>query len=71
MRIEQTVAKALENVNGDRYLLSLVISKRANELEQGAEPLVAVDKKKDKLTDIALKELAEGVVNFEALIDKV
>lgn len=62
MRLEKITAKALEKVNFDRYLLSLAVAKRANELISGAEPLIDVDVKKMKYTDIALMEIAEGLI---------
>jgi len=65
MRLEKIAAKALERVNFDRYLLSVVVAKRANELANGAEPLVDVDIKKTKYTDIAIMEIAEGLIKIE------
>ena len=70
MRLEQLMAKVLEKVNNDRYLLSLAISARAKRLSEGEEPLVNVDKKNYKFTDIALMELAEGKIDIEGLVDK-
>ena len=65
MRLEKIAAKALENVGYDRYLLSIAVAKRANELASGKEPLVDVDIKKLKYTDIALMEVAEGKLKIE------
>ncbi len=65
MRLEKIAAKALENVGYDRYLLSTAVAKRANELALGKEPLVNVDVKKYKYTDIALMEIAEGKLKIE------
>jgi DNA-directed RNA polymerase subunit omega len=67
MRIEKITAKALENVNFDRYLLASAVGKRAEELAAGAQPLVELDPKKSKYADIALLEIAEGkiIVNLE------
>jgi len=45
MRIEQINALALEKTNYDRYLLSQAISKRVQELLNGAKPLVELPKK--------------------------
>ena len=67
MRLEKTAAKALEKANFNRYLLSAAVSKRANELAAGAAPLVDMDTKKFKYTDIAITEIAEGVVKIEGL----
>ena len=60
MRLEKIVAQALQHVNNDRYLLAKAIGKRANELSSGSAPLVDMDIKKAKATDIALVEIAEG-----------
>jgi DNA-directed RNA polymerase subunit omega len=67
MRIEKITAKALENVNFDRYLLASAVGKRAEELAAGAQPLVDLDPKKYKYADVALLEIAEGkiTVNLE------
>lgn len=60
MRLEKIIAEALKNVDNDRYLLAKAVGKRANELSKGATPLVDMDIKKSKATDIALSEIAEG-----------
>lgn len=69
MRTEKITAKAMEKLDGDRYKLSLVVAKRADQLSSGAEPLISVDKNKVKFVDIALMEVAEGKVGLEALVD--
>ncbi len=67
MKIEKLTALALEKVNYDRYLLAAAIGKRASAIASGATPLVDMDVKVDKFTDIALVEIAKGkiVVNNE------
>lgn len=70
MRTEKITAKALKRLNGDRYKLSLVVSKRADELSSGEKPLVNVDANKMKVCDIAILEVAEGKVGLDCLIDK-
>lgn len=40
MRSEQIITKALEKVGDDRYKLSLIVAKRAEELGAGATALV-------------------------------
>jgi len=66
VRLEQIAAKALENMNHDRYLLSKVIGKRAEELNNGATPLIeGVDIKTHKATDIAIMEIAENRLKVE------
>ncbi len=70
MRSEKITARALERLGGDRYKLSLVVSKRADELSSGQKPLVNLDPNKVKLTDIAIMEVAEGKIGLDALVDK-
>jgi len=67
MKIEKLTARALERVDFDRYLLAASVGKRANEIANGSAPLVAMDPKLEKFTDIALVEIAEGkiVINSE------
>jgi len=67
MRTEQLTAKALEKVDYDKYLLANAVGKRAEEIASGAKPLVDVDPKIVKHTDIALQEIAEGklIVSLE------
>ena len=68
MKIEKLTARALERVDFDRYLLAVAVGKRAEEIAAGATPLVDMDPKVDKFTDIALVEIAEGkiIVSDEA-----
>ena len=67
MRGEAIASKALEKVNGDRYLLSNILFARIDELSRGAAPLVNKDVKKDKLSDIALLEVAEGKISLDKI----
>ena len=67
MRVEEIASKALEKVNGDRYLLSNILFARIDELSRGAAPLVNKDVKKDKLSDIALLEVAEGKISIDKI----
>ncbi|MEA3490862.1 MAG: DNA-directed RNA polymerase subunit omega [Campylobacterota bacterium] len=68
MRVEKMTAKALENVNFDRYLLASAVGKRAAELANGAQPLIDFDPRRVKYADIALQEIAEGkiIVSLES-----
>lgn len=52
-----TVEDCLDNVK-NRFELVLVASKRARQLDNGAEPLVAWEN--DKTTVVALREIALG-----------
>lgn len=63
MRIEEIVAKALERTGGDRYVLSNLVFARSKELSNGAKPLIDdVDLKVHKLSDIAMREIAEDKI---------
>ncbi len=57
-----TVEDCLDNVE-NRFELVLLASKRARQLEKGAEEFVP--RGKDKVTVIALREIAEGHVTNE------
>lgn len=61
-RIEEIITKALERVNGNRYQLSLMVAKRAEQLSMGKENLLDIDTRKMKFSDIALREIAEGKI---------
>jgi len=62
MKLEKLTARALERLHFDRYLLAVAVGKRAEEIAAGATPLVNMDPKIDKFTDIALVEIAEGKI---------
>ncbi len=64
MRMEEINAKALEYSDGDRYLLSVAVNKRVDELFQGAKPLLDLDIKKVRPVDIALREISEGLIKI-------
>lgn len=68
-RTEEITAKALALVGQDRYKLVMLVSKRAEQLSNGAEPLIKADKNKQKFTDIALLEIAEGKVKLDSITD--
>jgi len=61
-----TVEDCLENVD-NRFQLVLIASKRAREISNGAEPLVPEEN--DKPTVIALREIAEGLIDA-SILDK-
>jgi len=67
MRIEQINAKALEKVNYDRYLLSQAVARRVNELLNGSKPLIDLPKKNMQLTEIAILEIAEGLIKVKEI----
>ncbi|TVQ88061.1 MAG: DNA-directed RNA polymerase subunit omega [Chromatiaceae bacterium] len=59
-----TVEDCLDHVD-NRFDLVLVASRRARQLAQGVEPLVAWQN--DKPTVVALREIAEGLIKPETL----
>jgi DNA-directed RNA polymerase subunit omega len=63
-----TVEDCLEHVD-NRFQLVLVATKRARQLAVGHDPLVPRDNDKD--TVIALREIAEGKVTKEILVEPV
>jgi len=68
MRLEEILAKALEKVGNDRYILSVAVGQRADELSKGAKPLIEGSETKNmKYTDIAIKEIASGVLKIDGL----
>jgi len=59
-----TVEDCLDNVE-NRFELVLVASKRAREIAMGADAMVEIDN--DKPTVLALREIAEGLVDASIL----
>ena len=55
-----TIEDCLDNVD-NRFQLVLIASKRARQISMGADPLVPIDN--DKPTVIALREIAQGLVD--------
>ena len=63
-----TVEDCLDHVD-NRFGLVLIAAKRARQLAIGADPLVPVDN--DKPTVLALREIAENLINDEVLEEAV
>jgi len=59
-----TVEDCLKNID-NQFDLVMVAAKRARRLANGADPLVEMEN--DKPTVIALREIAEGLINAEIL----
>jgi len=70
MRIEERMAEALRKVNNDRYILSIAVGQRADELSKGAKPLLDKNTQNMKYTDIAIDEIASGILKIEGLVPK-
>ena len=69
MRTEELTAKALATANIDPYQLAIAVAKRSEELLNGAKSKLNVDLKTMKAADLALMELAEGVVTIKGFVD--
>ncbi len=71
IKIEELTAKVLEaNPDIDRYKLSIAVAARADELVNGASSKLSVSIKEVKPTDLALMEIAEGLVSIKGFVDK-
>lgn len=71
MRLEEITAKALDTTGADRYQLAIAVAQRAKALENGAQSRLNFDLKMVKSTDLALMEIAEGLIALKGfkLID--
>jgi len=69
MRTEELTAKALAEANIDPYQLAIAVARRSEELLNGAKSKLNVDLKTMKAADLALMELAEGVVSIKGFVD--
>lgn len=70
LRLEERISKALKQVDNDRYILAIAVGQRADELSKGAKPLLEQNTQKMKYTDIAIDEIAAGLLKIEGLVDK-
>lgn len=71
MKVEELTAKILDNnPNMDRYQLALAVSKRADQLLNGATSKLSTSSKNIKASDLALMELAEGLIVVNGFIDQ-
>ncbi len=69
MKVEELTAKILDdNPLMDRYQLAIAVSKRTDELLNGATSKLNVSKLV-KEADLALMEIAEGLVTVKGFID--
>lgn len=71
MKVEELTAKVLnEHPNMDRYQLAIAVAKRCDELENGALSKLNVNTSSIKSADLALMEIAEGLVVVKGFTDK-
>jgi DNA-directed RNA polymerase subunit omega len=70
MKTEELTAKVLQdNPNMDNYQLAIAVAKRSDELLNGATSKLNVDPKSIKAADLALMEIAEGLITIKGFID--
>ena len=70
MKTNELTAKILiDNPNMDRYQLAIAVSLRTDELLNGAVSKLNVPKS-TKAADLALMEIAEGLVVVKGFVDK-
>ena len=70
MKVEELTAKILDNnTNMDRYQLALAVAKRADQLEAGEPSKINVHPNSFKSTDLALMEIAEGLIVIKGFED--
>jgi DNA-directed RNA polymerase subunit omega len=69
MKVEVLTAKILDNnPSMDRYQLAIAVAKRTDELLNGAISKLNVSKK-IKTADLALMEIAQGLVTIKGFVD--
>jgi len=69
MKVEVLTAKILdENPNMDRYQLAIAVAKRTDELLNGATSKLSVAKSV-KESDLALMEIAEGLISVKGFVN--
>jgi len=69
MRVEELTAKVLDNnPMMDRYQLALAVAKRCDELENGAVSQLSINTSAIKPADLALMEIAEGLIVVQGFV---
>ena len=70
MKTEELTAKILQdNPNMDNYQLAIAVAKRTDELLNGSLSKLNIDPKSIKAADLALMEIAEGLVRVKGFVD--
>ena len=70
MKIEELTAKILkDNPNMDNYQIAIAVAKRCDELENGATSKLNIDQNSIKSADLALMEIAEGLIVVKGFVD--
>lgn len=70
MKVEELTAKILQdNPSMDRYQIAIAVAKRTDELLNGATSKLSVTAKNIKPADLALMEMAAGLVVVDGFVD--
>ncbi len=70
MKVEELTAKVLEaNPHLDRYQLAIAVAKRTDELSNGATSKLNINPNSIKAADLALMEIAEGLLVIKGFTD--
>jgi len=70
MKTEELTAKILDNNPSlDRYKLAIAVAQRTDELYNGAQSKLNVNPNLVKPADLALMEIAEGLVVVKGFVD--
>lgn len=68
IRLEERISEALKYTNNDRYILSIAVGQRADDLSKGAKPLLTQNTQNMKYTDIAIDEIASGLLTINYML---
>ena len=70
MRTEELTAKILQdNPKLDNYQLAMAVSKRSDQLLNGGVSKLNIDPKSIKVADLALMEIAEGLLDIKGFVN--
>jgi DNA-directed RNA polymerase subunit omega len=70
MKTEELTAKILnDNPNIDNYVIAIAVATRCDELQNGAHSKLNIDPNSIKPADLALMEIAQGLVVIKGFTD--
>ena len=70
MKTNELTAKILnENPNMDNYQLAIAVATRCDELQNGAQSKLSIQTHSIKPADLALMEIAEGLIVVKGFVD--
>jgi len=70
MKTEELTAKILnDNPTIDNYIIAIAVAARCDQLENGATSKLNIDPNSIKAADLALMEIAQGLVTIKGFTD--